>query len=198
MPVDTERRTYRAMSVLAPEARGDGGDAPSYRVSGYATTYDEPYELYEGVFEQVDRDAFDGDTEMSDVIMQYDHAGKVLARQSNGTLELRSDGHGLLVNADLSQSEAARALYEEIKNGLVTRMSFAFTVDREEWDEKASTRTIKHISRLYDVSAVSIPANDATEISARSYADGVIRERRDGEIARAEAKARLRLIGVSR
>lgn len=165
-------------------------------MTGYATTFDEPYVLWGDVREQVSREAFDDDTDMSDVIMQFDHAGKVLARTSNGTLELTVDDHGLRVDADLSKSQAARDTFEEIENELVTRMSLCFRVDREEWDETEQLRTIKHFSKIYDVSAVSIPANGATEISARGWADGAIRRARDGAIARARARARLRLIGA--
>lgn len=190
-----EGRERRAVVTLEPERRETGGE-PSYRVTGYATTFDEPYLLWGDVREQVSREAFDDDTDMSDVIMQFDHRGKVLARTSNGTLELTVDDHGLRVDADLSKSQAARDTFEEIENELVTRMSFCFRVDREEWDETEQLRTIKHFSKIYDVSAVSIPANGATEISARGWADGAIRRARDGAIARARARARLRLIGA--
>lgn len=190
-----EGRERRAVVTLEPERREAGG-GPSYRVTGYATTFDEPYVLWGDVREQVSREAFDDDTDMSDVIMQFDHAGKVLARTSNGTLELTVDDHGLRVDADLSKSQAARDTFEEIENELVTRMSLCFRVDREEWDETEQLRTIKHFSKIYDVSAVSIPANGATEISARGWADGAIRRARDGAIARARARARLRLIGA--
>lgn len=190
-----EGRERRAVVTLAPERR-EAGSEPSYRVSGYATTFDDPYVLWGDVREQVSREAFDDDTDMSDVIMQFDHAGKVLARTSNGTLVLTVDDHGLRVDADLSKSQAARDTFEEIENELVTRMSLCFRVDREEWDETEQLRTIKHFSKIYDVSAVSIPANGATEISARGWADGAIRRARDGAIARARARARLRLIGA--
>ena len=119
---------------------------------------------------------------MSDTIMQYDHAGRVYARVSNETLSLEVDKKGLHVRANLSGTEEGRKLYEEIKGGYTTRMSFGFTVgaDKREvsddYENNITTvlRTITKISKLYDVSAVSLPANDATEISARSFCDGVI------------------------
>jgi HK97 family phage prohead protease len=133
--------------------------------------------------EQIDPGAFD-DCDMSDVIMQYNHEGRVFARVSNQTLSLRADAHGLLVEADLGGTEIGRDLYEEIKGGYTNRMSFGFTVSKdsrtEERDEDNKvitiTRTITGIKKLWDVSAVSIPANDGTEISARSWCDGVIAE----------------------
>ena len=135
------------------------------------------------VMEQIDAHAFD-DTDMADVIMQYDHEGRVFARVSNGTLELKADDHGLHIRADLSGTEIGRQLYEEIKGGYTDKMSFGFTVDEDERliqeDRESGTvtvlRTIKSIGKLYDVSAVSLPANNATEISARSWCDGVIQQ----------------------
>ena len=121
---------------------------------------------------------------MSDVIMQYNHEGRVFARTRNNTLELRVDEHGLFVSADLGGTEIGRNLYEEIKGGYTDRMSFGFTVSKDERTEarddenkvRTITRTITGIKKLWDVSAVSIPANDGTEISARSWCDGVIAE----------------------
>lgn len=183
-----EGRSYRDMQNF--EIRADVPDQMVAR--GYATTFNEPYELFsydnwEGYrvhfMEQVDPLAFE-ETNMSDTIMQYNHEGRVFARVSNQTLSLRTDAHGLLVEADLGGTEIGRQLYEEIKGGYTTRMSFGFTVAKdtraEERDEdnKVITilRTITGIKTLWDVSAVSIPANDGTEISARSWCDGVIAE----------------------
>ena len=115
---------------------------------------------------------------MDDVIMQYDHEGRVFARLSNNTLKLDVDEHGLKVTAYLGGTELGRNLYEEIKGGYTNKMSFGFTVtdDEVKADGKDYLRTIKSIGKLYDVSAVSIPANDYTEISARSHCDGAIAE----------------------
>lgn len=172
-------RQYRNMTMTAAEEKEEG----EYIVRGYATTYNEPYTLYAGdgyeVREQVDPDAFKK-CDMSDVIFQYDHEGRVFARLSNDTLKLESDSHGLLVEADLGGTSAGRDLYEEIRGGYTTKMSFGFNVgdDRvEEFTEgetRVILRTITEVSKLWDVSAVSLPANDGTEISARTYCDGVI------------------------
>lgn len=173
-------RQYRKMELKTEQTNEE-----SYIVRGYCTTYDEEYLLFGGddyaVFEKVDRDAFVG-CDMSDVIMQYDHEGRVFARVSNKTLSLTSDEHGLLIEADLGGTERGRQLYEEIKGGYTSKMSFGFTVtddaveERNENGKTIYTRTIKRIGKLYDVSAVSLPANDGTEISARAFCDGVIAE----------------------
>ena len=140
-----EGRERRALVTLSPERR-DAGGGPSYRVTGYATTFDDPYVLWGDVREQVSREAFDDDTDMSDVIMQFDHAGKVLARTSNGTLTLTVDDHGLRVDADLSKSQAARDTFEEIENELVTRIIVWFRVVSVVCDERVHLRTINKLS----------------------------------------------------
>lgn len=185
MPVrhdDREYRSMNAMTAVVPE-----GEKKSYRAHGYATTFDVPYMLFErnGVkyYEVIDSRALD-DADMSDVIMQYDHRGRVLARTSNGSLKLTTDAHGLMVDADLSMSSAARELHEDIHAQLVTRMSWGFKVREESYDNQTHTRTITKISKVYDVSAVSMPANDDTEISARSYVDGVIERTRAERLLR--------------
>ena len=150
----------------------------SYIVEGYATTW-ERYKLYdrgeESVYEQFSKEDFAG-TDMMDVIMQYDHNGPVYARMSNDSLHLSFDDYGLKVVADLGRTEKGKSLYEDIATGMVTKMSWGFIPnDLPEYDPE--TRTItwhKGIRKIYDVSAVSIPANDTTEISARSACEGVI------------------------
>lgn len=147
-----------------------------YYVEGYATTW-ERYVLWEDdngpIYERFERSAFD-DCDMSDVIMQYDHQGKVLARQSNHTLMVETDEHGLFICADLSKSRAAKDMYEEIRNELVTKMSWGFQTGSYYYDK--DTRTIVHtkVKKIYDVSAVSIPANDTTDINARNFINGEI------------------------
>ena len=126
------------------------------------------------MWDKVDRNAFD-ETNMRDVCLQYNHEGRVFARTTNGTMVLSTDEHGLHVRALLGGTELGRQLYEEIKGGYTDKMSFGFTVDAdkqeivEDGNSVRITRTILKIGRLYDVSAVSIPANDGTTISARAY-----------------------------
>ena len=161
-----------------------------FYVEGYATTFNKPYLLYEfdGVqyFEVIDRNAL--------VIMQYNHEGKVLARQSNKTLGIEADESGLFTFADLSKSRAAQDLYEEINNGLITKMSWAFKVLEDAYDRDRHTRTILKIKKVYDVSAVSYPANSDTEISARSFFDGVIEAERREALARKAQLLKLKIM----
>ena len=170
MPIRNDREYRKAERFEAQE--------DEYIVEGYASTF-APYVLYHDgetqVREQIDPHAFDA-ADMADVIMQYDHEGRVFARTSNDTLKLSVDEHGLKVRADLSRTEGARQLYEDIKSGMITQMSFAFTIAEDDYNKKERLRTVKRIRKLYDVSAVSIPANPGTEIAARSFFDGVIKE----------------------
>lgn len=186
-------RQYRNMTIEVKESEAPKEGA--FLVRGYCTTYNEPYTLFRTdeyeVKEQVDPHAFD-ECDMSDVIMQYDHEGRVFARISNDTLALLSDDHGLLIEADLGGTSIGRQLYEEIKGGYTNKMSFGFVVDEDSVDESKEgsrtvyLRTIKKIGKLYDVSAVSLPANDGTEISARAYADGVIAQAEAERLLEAE------------
>jgi len=167
-------REYRALDMFVPTDKKKIDS--DYYVEGLATTF-EPYELYEfdGIkyYEQIDRNAFTG-ADLSDVIMQYDHTGRVLARQSNKTLQIETTDDGLFICADLSKSSASKDMYEDITSGLVTKMSWAFTVAEDDFDKDTRTRIIKRVKKVYDVSAVSIPANNDTEINARSYFNGEI------------------------
>lgn len=187
-------REYRNLQILQPsqQKRIDS----EYYVEGYATTFNKPYELYEidGIkyYEVIDRHALDG-ADMSDIIMQYDHEGKVMARLSNRSLIVEPNDSGLFICADLSKSQASKDLYEEINNGLVTRMSWAFTVGEEEYNRETRTRTIKKVNKVYDVSAVSIPANADTEISARSYLNGVIEIEKQEMLERRKKILKLKL-----
>jgi len=187
-------REYRSMTMNV-------ADADEYMVVGYATTFDDPYHLYNTmdkngneieVKELVSRNAFDN-TDMSDVIFQYDHEGRVFARLSNKTMTLEADEHGLLVRAYLGGTEIGRNLYEEIKGGYTDKMSFGFTVakDHMSFDGNGYVRSIDAVGKLYDVSAVSLPQNGNTEIySARKHIDGVIDEL-ETERARAEEEMRM-------
>jgi HK97 family phage prohead protease len=188
-------REYRnmTMEIRQPE---EGADQKKI-VEGYASTFDEPYKLYSGegweLWETVDRTAFD-ETDMSDVIMQYNHEGRVFARTRNNTLSVKPDEKGLFISADLGGTEIGRELYEEISGGYTDRMSFGFTVtgDMEEREQNDAgvwiyTRHITSVGKLFDVSAVSIPANDGTSISADAVTRS-IDDLRDGVIERIQAE----------
>lgn len=205
MASNTERefRSMRPLQIV----RSEEGIEAQYQVRGYATTFDEEYELYNDgeliLMESIAPDAF-RNTDMSDVVFQYNHSGRVFARTKNDTLKLTTDEHGLLVDADLSKTSASRSLFEDIDARLIDQMSFAFVVSTVERttveDREARTYTVHRritgIKKLYDVSAVDFPANPNTEISARSTIDGeieMLKTERSLARAKAEALAKLNL-----
>jgi len=197
----SDKREYRSMPVMAAE-RAEGAEEQAYKVRGYATTFDEPYVLFEDwdgneIREVVDPRAFDG-ADMTDVIMQYDHMGMVYARTRNGSLSLTVDDHGLMIEADLGLTAAARELYAAISTGLVDRMSFCFIIEDEDYDEATKTWRIKKLGKIYDVSAVSIPANPGTEISSerKKRMDGVIQEERAERLAKEARLKKIRMLKV--
>lgn len=205
MPMKNDRE-YRSFQLNIAEGE-------EKVVRGYATTFNNEYTLYEDedyvIREVVDPSAFDG-TDMEDVILQFNHEGRVFARISNGTLELNVDEEGLAIEADLGGTEIGRNLYEEIAGGYTNKMSMGFKVDRtaDVWTREMTdgktveVRRINRILKLYDVSAVSIPANDATSISVRTLVDGEIEKLRaerleaeELELAKLRAETRARALG---
>lgn len=205
MPAKPDTRQYRMMStpLFVPDFgdnddRDDGEVADAiknrfnsdYYVEGYATTFDDPYLLFEDSWdgwkymEIIDRHALD-DADMSDVIFQYDHEGRVYARNTNNTLHFEANDHGLFTAADLGKTSLSRQMFEDIQVGNVTRMSWAFIPAEEEHtydkDNKVHTTRILRVRKVYDVSAVSYPADPNTEISARHLVNGEIEARRQRE-----------------
>lgn len=203
MPAKPNERQYRTMPMVLRSLDGTEGHEKriesDYYVEGYASTFNDPYVLWEDPFdgtkyrEIISPDAF-AETDMSDIIMQFDHCGDVIARLSNGTLIVEPDEHGLFIAADLSKSEAARNRFEEIDNGLVTRMSWAFAIGASEYDRDTHTTTITRVKKVYDVSAVSLPADPNTEISARNLLNGVIEQSHGEHVRRKNALVKARAI----
>lgn len=182
-------REYRSFELAV------GAEKEKGIVEGYATTFGDAYDMGGGYYERIDPHALDG-ADMSDVIFQLNHEGPVLARLRNKTLSLECDPHGLKVRADLNGSQPGRELLESIQNGLIDRMSWGFTVADDGWqyDPDTRTSTISKVEKVFDVSAVSIPANDGTEIHARSYLDGVIESERKEIAQRKEKQERERIL----
>ena len=205
MPAKPQERQYRMMAmpltVFSDVEQDDEGseryanrfNSPMY-VEGFATTFEDPYILFESedgwkYVEVIDRDAFEG-ADMSDIVFQIDHEGPVLARTSNNLIYLEPTDHGLFTAIDLSRTPKAESAYADIKVGNYSQMSWAFTIADEQVDvDEANcvvTTRIKRVKKVYDVSAVSRPADPNTSISARRVVDGAIEARRLLEEQRAE------------
>lgn len=119
------------------------------------------------------------ETDLTDVrfLVNHDTSMIPLARSRkntpNSTMQLMPDMEGLAirVNLDVANNDKARSLYSAVSRGDITGMSFMFGIDDEEWENLESDhplRRIKKISTVVEVSAVTFPAYEATEINARS------------------------------
>lgn len=178
----SNEREYRNMELrIAPI---EEGAEPSFFVEGYASTYQtyrvgekDGYELYE----RIEPTAFEG-ADLSDVVFRLNHTGRVYARSSAGTVEVWTDEHGLANRTDLSRTQKAKEVYDDIRAGNYPQMSFAFVVaphgQRREVDNDKGiiTRVITKIAKVFDISPVDFPANPYTElsISMRDFFDGAI------------------------
>lgn len=187
--VTPETREYRSFELR--KKAEDANDAMI--LEGRAVVFNHPEVMFEAdgiqYFEEIDKDAFK-EARMDDVILNLNHEGQALARTRNETLRLDLSDEGLDMEADMSKSRASRDAYEAVQNGLLDRMSFAFTVREDAYDEKAHKRTILKIDRLFDVSLVNFPAYEATSVSARSYfAAKAEAERKAAEAAEKAAEA---------
>ena len=218
MPFKPDSRLYRSFTASnfkpvereLPDVDGEEHEyEQTYRVRGYYSVWDAEYELYPAIpslnwpaeYEKVDRHAVDG-ADVNDVIFQENHTGSPLARIRNGSLTLGTDEHGAWCEADLGGCQRGREVYESIANGLIVEMSFGFTIADDE-DGKGMTTTkdergdyhttITRISKIFDVSCVSIPASPYTEISEvrqRSAASVEIEADIKAEKQRIEAEQR--------
>ena len=192
----SKNRQYRSMQLLTPAADKEPLIQSTHYVEGYAATF-ERYKLYEYfdgsvIYEQFKKSDFES-CDMSDIILQFNHHGMVFARQRNKSLIVRLDDHGLFIAADLSLTTAARELYESIKCGNIDRMSWGFVPVGEHFDPETRTITYDRIKKIYDVSAVDLPANEDTEIAARRIVDGEIRRRQQELLRREKLKLEILL-----
>lgn len=186
--VTPETREYRSF-----ELRKKAKEDDSMILEGRAVVFNSPEVMFEDgetkYYEEIDKDAFK-DAKIDDVILNMNHEGQALARTRNNTLQLDINEDGLDVTADMTKSRASRDAYEAVQNGLLDKMSFAFTVEEDAYNEKTHTRTIRKIDRLFDVSLVNFPAYEATSVSARSYFEAKAEaEHRAAEAAKKAAEA---------
>lgn len=155
------------------------GEVTDMIVEGYAFKYDEETVLYETESgyqyrEVIEHGALD-DADLTDVPFKYNHNDGVfiVARTRNGSLELIPDEIGLKIVARFIDTQTGRDFFKMIQEGLIDKMSFAFTESSDYSEEYGDNFVVHHIRkfrRIWDVSGVDIPAYDATEIYARSIA----------------------------
>ena len=169
-----EHRTTLGGVELRASQRGENYIADIY---GYAALFDTRSELLYGMFfEQIAPGAFDGVLD-NDVRCLVDHeSGNILARSSAGNMRFGVDKKGLWYESGVPDTGVGRDLMLNMKLGNIRESSFGFSIARngDEWsydEEGREIRTIKKISRLYDVSPVAFPAYADTEVALRSLDD---------------------------
>jgi len=158
------------------EIRAADGESGELIVEGYPIVYEQEANL--GIFrEKIAKGAAKEALKRSNEFVLFNHDSNIpLARRTNGTLEAKEDDKGVFIRADLSKSSRGPGVYEDIKNGLIDKMSFAFTVERDSWED--DLRTVEEFSEIFDYSPVTYPAYQQTEIVARS-ADEALRNKPD-------------------
>ena len=145
-------------------------------IEGYAITYDQPatHQYGQRKFTEVIRKGALDKTDIKDVPLRYNHNDTwlIMARTRNKSLQLIKDDTGLKIQAELLDTQSNRDIYKSIQEGLVDKMSFAFTVadggDTWTFKDDESIREVNNIDKLYDVSVVDTPFYDSTSIYARS------------------------------
>lgn len=184
----TTKREIRGVSYRATVTE------ESRRVEGYALLFNTDSQPMWGgdLTERIAPTALDGVLEKSDVLclMNHDERRGVLARwrMGEGSLSLKVDSKGLLYSFDAPATALGDELVESLRRGDIAESSFAFTVERDNWERGEDgryIRTIVQIDRLYDVSPVYFPAYEDTEVALRSL-EGIRERDRAAEERRAK------------
>lgn len=164
--------------MLDVEFRTPDSEENKMIIEGYAITFNSP--ATHGYTEIIDSRALDN-TDMSDVPLKYNHEDShlIMARTRNHSLELKKDEKGLLIRAELLDTQSNKDIYKSIKAGLIDKMSFAFTVRGDEYDYDTDTRRITDIDKLYDVSVVDLPFYNTTSVYARNENDDFMKRREE-------------------
>lgn len=144
-------------------------------VEGYAIVFNSESRDLGGFTEVVRENALDKALERNtDVLALYGHDYQnVLGRQSAGTLQLDKDERGIKFTLDLPNTQLGRDVYTLVERGDLKGNSFGFTVEKDSWDKVGDKviRTIEQVRDLFEISIVSLPAYEATELTKRSYED---------------------------
>ena len=185
-----ENRESRISTSFEVRSEDDGVAV----VEGYAAVFNEDTVIGGQWQERIAQGAFTNAIGRDDVVFLINHAGLPLARTRSGTLELSEDERGLKMRASLDMSDPdVRAIVPKMKRGDLDKMSFAFIPTRQKWDDKENMprRTIEE-AELYDVSIVTTPAYEGTEIGLRSLEDHRKANRKSQVTRRVRMKSRLR------
>lgn len=167
-------------------AQRSEGEEDKMIVEGKAVTFNEETVLFkwDGVEykEEISDKAFEN-TDFEKAFMKYNHSDHIMsmARYSNGTLEIDVREDGVYIRAELADTTAGRDLYTLIQRGDIDKMSFAFTIEEESYNENDHKWTVHKVDTLYDVAAVTVPAYENTELFASRYAQAEARRKEEAE-----------------
>lgn len=145
-------------------------DDDGIKVSGYAAVFNQEADIAGMFREVIAPGAFSEAIGRDDVVFLVNHEGLPLARTRSGTLTLREDEKGLYMETSLDPEDPdTKSIVGKMRRGDLDKMSFAFLPEKQEWDDtqEPPLRTITQVA-LYDVSIVTTPAYDGTEIGLRS------------------------------
>lgn len=180
------------------EVRASVDETHGHTLTGQPIVYNERTNL--GWYDEIIADGALTETDLRDVRFLVNHNTDMipLARSrnnnANSTMQMEvieSKGMMIRVDLDTENNADARSLYSAVERGDISGMSFMFSVDGESWDEVESdhpTRTVTKIGKVYEVSAVTFPAYEATSIQARGLADALDSAKASLESARAEKR----------
>lgn len=179
------------------EVRAEQSDEHGHFLTGQPIVYDARTDLG-WCDEIIDRDAL-ADTDLRDVRFLVNHNTDMipLARSRNNNeastmqLSVNDTGMGIRVDLDTENNADSRALYSAVERGDISGMSFMFTVDADNWEDLESehpTRHVRSIGKVFEVSAVTWPAYEATSIQARGLSDALESAKESLESARAEKR----------
>ena len=152
------------------ELRAEKDEKGKKKVKGYAAVFNSLSEDLGGFREKINRNAFDNVLD-NDVVAVFNHdMNMILGRTTSGTLKLSVDERGLLTEIDMPNTTLGNDLIELVERGDISKMSFGFYVDREEWieSERDFVREVKEVKKLIDVSLVTKPAYNDTSVAIRS------------------------------
>ena len=186
---EAEREFRPAQKLEVREA-----DTGEVRVSGYAAVFGEETNIGGMFTEQIQRGAFKDAIGRDDVVFLINHDGLPLARTRSGTLSLAEDDHGLYMEASLDPTDPdVRSIVPKMKRGDLDKMSFAFVPTRQSWDDrKEMPKRMIEEAQLYDVSIVTTPAYNGTEIGLRSLESHRKQSKKSQAARRMRMKARLK------
>lgn len=175
--IQNEKLIIKSSEIRAVEPTDDNDNSTGKQLEGYALMFNQPSKDLGGFIEEIDPQALQN-TDLSQVLFLNDHNfNQPIAKVGSG-LTLDVDNQGLHFVVDIDDSVSYEAdLYNLIQKGVVNSMSFGFTLpddgSGEQWSEDPTTgvvtRLITNIQALYEISAVSIPAYDASSVATRSY-----------------------------